>query len=471
VTNRPPSGARGDRSLRRRPPCRNFGGDARSQEIAARIVERSAQISSLHWEQLADIAEFDRSEAWRGDGSVSMVTWVTGQCGVSTSTARQWVRSATNLETLPCLAEGLASGQLSLDLVEPLAEVASADTDAALREASAHWSVRQARELVAWHRAQREATAVEEGADGAEVTGDAERGAERSGPEGDPLAGSAVREFQRRTLRFNDTRRTVWIAFTTDDYATAKSALVTRVAADKRGMMSTPDSSDEPDSYELDPLGYVPYDQRLYDTMMRLFRVKGAPLSGSRPPVRPRVVVHAPLELLLGCSASATDSASGAGSKAGAGTQVAEVEGVGPIPAEVARRLACDAHVVLSVDARDGSILDQGRARRDPTVAQRIEITRRDKGCRFPGCTFTEFTDVHHVRHWIRGGATNLDNLVTLCDRHHRAVHELGWVMRGDANAVLSFTGPHGRVMKTVPSPTWPKSSPARAARDGPVKR
>ena len=77
-----------------------------------------------------------------------MVVWVTGQCGVSTSTARQWVRSAANLESLPCLAEGLASGELSLDLVEPLAEVASAETDAALREASAHWSVRQARELV-----------------------------------------------------------------------------------------------------------------------------------------------------------------------------------------------------------------------------------------------------------------------------------------------------------------------------------
>ena len=123
-------------------------------------MQRSGQISAFHREQLADIAEFDRAEAWRGDGSVSMVAWVTGQCGVSTSTARQWVRSAANLESLPCLAEGLASGQLSLDLVEPLAEVASAETDAALREASAHWSVRQARELVAWHRAQEEEAAV-----------------------------------------------------------------------------------------------------------------------------------------------------------------------------------------------------------------------------------------------------------------------------------------------------------------------
>ena len=140
--------------MRRRPPCRNFGGDARSQELAGKIVERAAQISALHREQLADIAEFDRAEGWRGDGAVSMIAWVTGQCGVSTSTARQWVRSAANLESLPCLAEGLASGALSLDLVEPLAEVASPSSDAALREASAHWSVRQARELVAWHRAQ-----------------------------------------------------------------------------------------------------------------------------------------------------------------------------------------------------------------------------------------------------------------------------------------------------------------------------
>ena len=122
-------------------------------------MERAARISALHREQLADIAEFDRAESWRGDGAVSMIAWVTAQCGVSTSTARQWVRSAANLESLPCLAEGLASGELSLDLVEPLAEVASPSSDAALREASTHWSVRQARELAAWHQAREEAEA------------------------------------------------------------------------------------------------------------------------------------------------------------------------------------------------------------------------------------------------------------------------------------------------------------------------
>ena len=240
-------------------------------------MQRGREFAALQRELLADIAEFDEAEAWRGDGSTSMVAWVTGQCRVSASTARQWVRSAANLASLPRLAEGLASGELSLDLVEPLAEVATPATDEALREASAHWSVRQARELAMRHKAQDE---------------------EKRSTE---LA--AAREYDRRTLRFNDTRRTAWIAFTKDDYAVAKSALVGWAAADKR----------EADRGRRDPagdgLGYVPYDQRLYDAFMHLFGA-GAGASagadaegrGGRRALRPRVVVHAPLQLLLGCA-------------------------------------------------------------------------------------------------------------------------------------------------------------------------
>jgi hypothetical protein len=443
--------------MRRRPPCRNFGGDERSQELSARIVQRSGQISALHREQLSDIAEFDRAEGWRGDGAVSMIAWVTGQCGVSTSTARQWVRSATNLEELPCLAEGLATGALSLDLVEPLAEVASPFSDAALREASTFWSVRQARELAAWHRASVEAEA--------EAAANDPTGAGSAAA----FEAEAARDFERRTFRFNDSRRSVWVAFTKDDYAMAKTALVGRVnGSEARRREETGNSTPAPDL-----LGYVPYDKRLYDALIELFSIGAAPGSASggtaggagaggaaagRAAVRPRVVVHAPLELLVGCS----------------NESVADIAGVGPVPAEVVRRLACDAKVDLAVEDRHGTILDQGRVRRDPTPVQRVEIDRRDKGCRFPGCSYTEFTDVHHIQHWADGGLTNLDNLVTLCGRHHRAVHELGWSMSGDADAVLTFTAPHGRTMQSVPSPTWRPSTAVRAAhagRNGPMRR
>jgi hypothetical protein len=178
---------------------------------------------------------------------------------------------------------------------------------------------------------------------------------------------------------------------------------------------------------------------------MELLQMGSGSGSGRAPgaAVRPRVVVHAPLELLVGCSDDA----------------VAEIAGVGPVPAEVVRRLACDAKVDLAVEDPEGTILNQGRARRDPTPVQRVEIDRRDKGCRFSGCSYTEFTNVHHIAHWVDGGLTNLDNLVTLCRRHHRAVHELGWSVSGDANGVLTFTGPHGRKMQSAPSPTWRSSS------------
>ena len=431
-----PKGSTKSGTLRRRPPCRNFGGDPRSQELAGRIVERAQRISALHREQLSDIAEFDQSESWRGDGAVSMIAWVTAQCGVSTSTARQWVRAAVNLESLPCLADGLASGALSLDLVEPLAEVASPSSDAALREASSNWSVRQARELAAWHRAREEAVGE---AKAAARAGVADAGVSEA--DADVAAGGSVaREYERRTLRFNDTRRSIWVAFTRDDYAVAKSSLVRRVETEQRERKEVGGAA--PTS---DPVGYVPYDQRLYDELMELLQMGSRSGSGRAPraAVRPQVVVHAPLELLVSCSDDA----------------VAEIAGVGPVPAEVVRRLACDAKVDLAVEDPEGTILNQGRARRDPTPVQRVEIDRRDKCCRFSGCSYTEFTNVHHIVHWVDGGLTNLDNLVTLCRRHHRAVHELGWSVSGDANGVLTFAGPHGRKMQSAPSPTWRSSS------------
>jgi len=46
------------------------------------------------------------------------------------------------------------------------------------------------------------------------------------------------------------------------------------------------------------------------------------------------------------------------------------------------------------------------------------------------------WTDCHHLQHWIRGGPSTLPNLVLLCRRHHRMVHEGGWGLR---------PGEHGR--------------------------
>jgi hypothetical protein len=113
-----------------------------------------------------------------------------------------------------------------------------------------------------------------------------------------------------------------------------------------------------------------------------------------------------------------------------------ELEDGSALAPETARRLACDASVV-----RDG------RKSRTIPPALRRALRARDGGCRFPGCENRRFVDAHHVRHWAHGGETTLDNLLLLCRRHHRLVHEGGYKVDADGR----FSYPWGGELEPVP--------------------
>jgi hypothetical protein len=68
-------------------------------------------------------------------------------------------------------------------------------------------------------------------------------------------------------------------------------------------------------------------------------------------------------------------------------------------------------------------------------------------GCRFPGCSATRFVDAHHIHHWADGGETRLDNLVLLCRRHHRLLHEGGYSIDSRPTGEIRFSRPDGRVL------------------------
>ena len=73
----------------------------------------------------------------------------------------------------------------------------------------------------------------------------------------------------------------------------------------------------------------------------------------------------------------------------------------------------------------ESEVLDVGRTTRVVPAAIRRALALRDKGCAHPGCTRPHhWCDAHHKVHWVDGGETSLDNLVLLCRRHHRMVHE-----------------------------------------------
>jgi hypothetical protein len=128
------------------------------------------------------------------------------------------------------------------------------------------------------------------------------------------------------------------------------------------------------------------------------------------------------------------------------------VNGAGAFAAHSARRLACDAAVSHLTYVADGGVVAEGRTRSIPTRMRR-GVLARDGGCRFPGCTQRAFVDLHHVVFWSNGGRTTPENLVCLCRRHHRLVHEGGFRMEVDASGRLSVRTPEGRAVPAAPDP------------------
>jgi len=125
---------------------------------------------------------------------------------------------------------------------------------------------------------------------------------------------------------------------------------------------------------------------------------------------RPQVVVTVSLPVLQGLIGSASLALGG------------------PVNAEIARRIACDAQVIPVVLGGRSEPLDIGRTSRTVSTVIRRAVILRDGGCAFPGCSIpARWCEIHHVIHWADEGPTNLANCVALCGRHHNLIHHTDW--------------------------------------------
>jgi hypothetical protein len=96
----------------------------------------------------------------------------------------------------------------------------------------------------------------------------------------------------------------------------------------------------------------------------------------------------------------------------------------GPATQAVVETLQCESQAHrLTVDA-DGRVVSLKAFTDTITRAQRRAVAARDRCCTAKGCTRPPaFCDVHHLRALADGGATDIDNLVLLCRRHHVMWH------------------------------------------------
>jgi hypothetical protein len=85
-----------------------------------------------------------------------------------------------------------------------------------------------------------------------------------------------------------------------------------------------------------------------------------------------------------------------------------------PTTTATVNRLLCDAAVSFVVVGQ-GHPLYVGRKRRAATLAQIVALIIRDGDtCAFPDCPLhVRFTQAHHIRPWLSGGLTDLDNLTS----------------------------------------------------------
>ncbi|MFJ6028300.1 DUF222 domain-containing protein [Pseudarthrobacter sp. NPDC092424] len=129
----------------------------------------------------------------------------------------------------------------------------------------------------------------------------------------------------------------------------------------------------------------------------------------------------------------------------------AEVDGLGPVPPSIARRLVADGSTSfyrVLVDPHDGAPLEIGRTsyRLPETLKRWLKL--RDGRCTFPGCSNqTLDNEADHLTAWQHGGTTGIGNLGQACPKHHRLKHQRPWrptqATKDEPPGWISPTGRH----------------------------
>jgi hypothetical protein len=122
------------------------------------------------------------------------------------------------------------------------------------------------------------------------------------------------------------------------------------------------------------------------------------------------------------------------------GAPAGELEFSVPVSSTTVQRMACDCSVTRVLLDQESAVIDMGRSKRVISKVLRSALKIRDGHCQWPQCEReASRCDGHHMLHWVSGGETKLDNLVLLCRRHHRMVHEGGWqVVRTEDGQIVT---------------------------------
>ncbi len=370
------------------------------------ITQMAAHLDAGTYQLLELIGRFDEMGGWHGIGIQSCAHWLNWKCGISMGPAREKVRVARALTDLPKISTAFRKGKVSYSKVRAMTRVATAKNESALLQVAMGGTANHVETQVRLYRKTKRIEALNQ---------------------------ENLRHAHRSLSWYIDDDDS-WIfkgRFTAEQGVLIKKAL--EAAADQlfEEQKDVPEdvSAETSASQPVDRLTPQPVDQRRADALERVVEGFLAGAEKNHPGGARYVVnIHTDIETLK---------------EDGAGAE-AELEDRDHVPAETSRRMACDCSKVHWHEGKKGEPLNIGRKTRSIPPAIRRALQRRDRGCRFPGCTCYRFVDAHHIQHWADGGETSMENLVLLCRNHHRLVHESGYGVHTDPDGAIHFTLPDG---------------------------
>ncbi len=356
-----------------------------AESLGAEITRLCSYLYAAEYRLLKLIREFDEREYWASHGFSSCAHWLNVKCGLGMNAARERIRIARALPDLPKISAATECGRLSYSKVRAMTRVADASNEDFLMRVAEHGSAYHVETLVAKYRRARRLM--------------------------DAQHANTVHAQRELKYYYNDDSCLIIRArLPAERGALVLKALQRAMELGVSAETSTPATAREPASppelaaaRRADALADVAETYLVSETN-----------SGTTAD-RYQVVVHVSeetREVQTGSQFSA---------------ETPEIENGPPIAMETSRRISCDSAIVFLEESADGEPHSIGRKARSVPVPIRRALKSRDHGCRFPGCTRSRFVDAHHIRHWANGGETSLDNLVLLCRRHHRLVHEGGF--------------------------------------------
>ncbi len=421
-------------------------------QLGERIADLAASINAAEGRMMALLADFDRRGGWKDDFG-SCAEWLAWRTGIKIGPARERVRAARALENLPRTSEALRSGHLSYAKVRAITRVATPESEETLLEfARAASAARLEQRVRMWKQLSREG----------ELTAEQVRHRNRALSvfvDGDGMyvvKGRLEPEVGAGAVLMRALEAAADALYRREESAGEE------VRQDNRVGARAGDATPRPTQRWADAAGLVA--ERALAAGFGEDSEDGTDESGTRAE-RYQVVIHTEAATL------AEDGEPGR----------SDLDGV-RVAAETSRRMACDAATIEMVHGKaepvpgsrssgdvatrgsgaGGQVLSVGRKTRTVPPHIRRALEERDRGCRFPGCA-SRFTEAHHVRHWADGGETRLSNLLLLCRRHHRAVHEGRVRVSTDRAGLALFFTRKGKTMADAPEATGMIGSGARA--------